>query len=95
MSFYIILDPHELSSARARPYSSNLQVDCVEAIYNLGLVNMHLGLANDSLQAFQKLHTIIPNNTEVIYHIANLYEVTGSQLGFSLLSELRVAEVVV
>ncbi|CAM9141027.1 unnamed protein product, partial [Sphacelaria rigidula] len=52
-----------------------VEVDCVEAIYNLGLVNMHLGMANDSLQAFEKLHTIIPNNTEVIYHIANLYEV--------------------
>lgn len=52
------------------------QVDCVEAIYNLGLVNIHLGLPGDSLQAFEKLHTIIPNNTEVIYHIANLYEVT-------------------
>lgn len=50
-------------------------MDCVEAIYNLGLVNMHLGLPGDSLQAFEKLHTIIPNNTEVIYHIANLYEV--------------------
>lgn len=47
----------------------------MEAIYNLGLVNMHLGLPGDSLQAFEKLHTIIPNNTEVIYHIANLYEV--------------------
>ncbi|CAM9656365.1 unnamed protein product [Laminaria digitata] len=52
-----------------------VEVDCVEAIYNLGLVNMHLGLPGDSLQAFEKLHTIIPNNTEVIYHIANLYEV--------------------
>ncbi|CAM9126724.1 unnamed protein product [Ectocarpus fasciculatus] len=51
-----------------------VEVDCVEAIYNLGLVNIHLGLPGDSLQAFEKLHTIIPNNTEVIYHIANLYE---------------------
>lgn len=47
----------------------------MEAIFNLGLVNIHLGLPGDSLQAFEKLHTIIPNNTEVIYHIANLYEV--------------------
>lgn len=52
-----------------------LQVDCVEAIFNLGLVNIHLGLASDALQAFEKLHTIVPNNTEVLYHIANLYEV--------------------
>ena len=47
----------------------------MEAIFNLGLVNIHLGLPGDSLQAFEKLHTIIPNNTEVIYHIANLFEV--------------------
>lgn len=53
----------------------------MEAIYNLGLVNMHLGLPGDSLQAFEKLHTIIPNNTEVIYHIANLYEVKRTCAG--------------
>lgn len=47
----------------------------MEAIYNLGLVNIQLGLPGDSLQAFEKLHTIVPNNMEVIYHIANLYEV--------------------
>lgn len=47
----------------------------MEAIYNLGLVNIQLGLPGDSLQAFEKLHTIIPNNMEAIYHIANLYEV--------------------
>lgn len=59
---------------RVRAFDFLIQVDCVEAIYNLGLVNMHLGLPGESLQAFEKLHTIVPNNTEVIYHIANLYE---------------------
>lgn len=63
----------------------------MEAIFNLGLVNIHLGLPGDSLQAFEKLHTIIPNNTEVIYHIANIYEVRytttrGSGQGVVLLS---------
>ncbi|CAM9133796.1 unnamed protein product [Discosporangium mesarthrocarpum] len=57
-----------------------VEVDCVEAIFNLGLVNMHLGLINEALQAFEKLHTIIPNNSEVIYHIANLYEVHQENL---------------
>lgn len=54
----------------------------MEAIFNLGLVNIHLGLPGDSLQAFEKLHTIIPNNTEVIYHIANLYEVLYDPVRF-------------
>ncbi|CAM9106211.1 unnamed protein product, partial [Choristocarpus tenellus] len=57
-----------------------VEVDCVEAIFNLGLVNLHLGLINESLQAFEKLHTIIPNNSEVIYHIANLYEMHQDDL---------------
>lgn len=37
-----------------------VEADCVEAIYNLGLVNKELGNLQESLQAFEKLHTIIP-----------------------------------
>eukprot|EP00953_Heterococcus_sp_UTEX-ZZ885_P004143 2737-Heterococcus_DN1.PRE.1 len=51
-----------------------LQVDCVEAIYNLGLVNIQLKLVGDALQAFEKLHTILPTSAEVVYHIANLHQ---------------------
>jgi intraflagellar transport protein 88 len=49
-------------------------VDCVEAIYNLGLVNIQLKLVGDALQAFEKLHTILPTSAEVVYHIANLHQ---------------------
>jgi intraflagellar transport protein 88 len=44
-----------------------VEADCIEAIYNLGLVYKRLGYYNESLQAFEKLHTIIPNSYEVIY----------------------------
>lgn len=55
-----------------------VEADCVEAIYNLGLVNKHLGILSESLQAFEKLHTIIPNSPEVIYQIANLHDMLGN-----------------
>jgi len=44
-----------------------VEADCVEAIYNLGLVYKRLGYYSESLQAFEKLHTIIPNSYEVVY----------------------------
>lgn len=54
-----------------------VEADCIEAIYNLGLVYKRLGYYNESLQAFEKLHTIIPNSYEVIYQIAHVYELIG------------------
>jgi len=51
-----------------------VEADCVEAIYNLGLVNKELGNMQESLQAFEKLHTIIPASPEVIYQIGNLHD---------------------
>ena len=51
-----------------------VEADCVEAIYNLGVVNVRLGLFHEAQQAFEKLHTIIPNNPEVIFQIAQLHE---------------------
>ena len=50
--------------------SIGVEADCVEAIYNLGLVNKKIGVLNESLQAFEKLHTIVPDSPEVIYQIA-------------------------
>lgn len=42
-----------------------------------GLVNRRLGTVDEALQAFEKLHSIIPNSPEVMYQIANLYDITG------------------
>jgi intraflagellar transport protein 88 len=54
-----------------------VEADCVEAIYNLGLVYKRLGYYNEALQAFEKLHTIIPNSQDVIYQIGHINELIG------------------
>lgn len=51
-----------------------VEADCVEAIFNLGLVNKQLMVYHEALQAFEKLHTLVPASPEVIYHIASLHE---------------------
>lgn len=54
-----------------------VEADCVEAIYNLGLANKRLNNYQDALQAFKKLHRIIPKDPQVIYHIGNLFDLIG------------------
>ncbi len=58
-----------------------VEADCVEAIYNLGLTNKRLGLLEDALQAFKKLHRIIPKDVQVMYQIANLLELMEDNNG--------------
>lgn len=48
-----------------------------EAIFNLGMVNVKLGLAEEAEQAFGKLHSFITNDPRVLYHVANLYDESG------------------
>jgi len=55
-----------------------VEADCVEAIYNLGLVNRQMGALSEALQAFEKLHTLVPSSPEVIHHIAALHEQLGN-----------------
>ncbi|RLN44131.1 hypothetical protein BBJ28_00010611 [Nothophytophthora sp. Chile5] len=55
-----------------------VEADCIEAIYNLGLVNIKMGVLNEALQAFEKLHSIVPTNAEVLYQIANLHDIMGN-----------------
>ncbi|KAL7692215.1 putative 43kDa postsynaptic protein [Plasmopara halstedii] len=55
-----------------------VEADCVEAIYNLGLVNIKMGVINEGLQAFEKLHSIVPSNPEVLYQIASLHDTLGN-----------------
>jgi len=54
-----------------------VEADCIEAIYNLGLANKRLERYGDALQAFKKLHRIIPRDPQVIYHIGNLHDLLG------------------
>jgi len=56
-----------------------VEADCVEAIYNLGLANKKLGQLKDALQAFKKLHRILPRDADVVWHMANLHEMLGDK----------------
>ena len=51
-----------------------VEADCVEAIYNLGIVNRKMEVDLEALQAFEKLQTIMANAPEVMYQIASIYE---------------------
>ena len=54
-----------------------VEADCVEALYNLGLVSKIMGSYDDSLQVFEKLNRIIPKSPEVVYEISDCYEKIG------------------
>ena len=45
------------------------EADCVEALYNLGLVHRHMGDLSSALAAFQKLAALVPENTEVMWQV--------------------------
>jgi intraflagellar transport protein 88 len=55
-----------------------VEADCVEAIFNLGLVNRQLGALGEAIQAFEKLHTLVPAAPEVLHHLAVLHEATDN-----------------
>ena len=48
--------------------------DCVEALYNLTLVNKKLGSLKEALVALQKIQTILDKNPEVLYQYGEIYE---------------------
>lgn len=52
--------------------------DCIEALYNLSLVNKRLNSFHDALIALDKLQTIVDKNPEVIYQIASLHDMMNN-----------------
>ena len=42
-----------------------VEANCIEALFNLGLVNLRLGAVAEANQAFEKLYTILPSASEV------------------------------
>ena len=69
---------NDLEHARAMYQEAmGAEADCLEAIYNLGVVNKRLGEFPTALGLFEKLHTIIPNSVEVMWQIADLYDQTS------------------
>ncbi|CAD5117479.1 DgyrCDS6248 [Dimorphilus gyrociliatus] len=60
-------------------YKEALQNDssCVEALYNAGLCNKKLKRYRDALDSFYKLHSILRNNGQVLFQIADLLDLMG------------------
>jgi intraflagellar transport protein 88 len=53
-----------------------VEANCIEALFNLGLVNLKLNYKAEANQAFEKLHTILPSASEVsliVYILYTLY----------------------
>jgi intraflagellar transport protein 88 len=70
---------NELESAKEHYLEAiGVEANCVEAIYNLGLVNKKLGLYEEALQAFDKVQSSIPGYAEVLWQLGNIYEILES-----------------
>ncbi|KAL3777877.1 hypothetical protein ACHAW5_005679 [Stephanodiscus triporus] len=54
-----------------------VQADCSQAIFNLGLANAQLGLAEEAIHAFKQVHGIIPNDPQVLFQIADIFDLQG------------------
>ncbi|VDP54704.1 unnamed protein product [Schistosoma mattheei] len=50
---------------------------CVEALYNLGLVCKQLERYEEALEAFFKLHSVLRNSAPVVYQLMDIYEKLG------------------
>lgn len=55
-----------------------VEADCVEAIFNLGLVNLKMNAIGEAQQAFDKMHTILPSAPEALFQLGAIYEKLGS-----------------
>eukprot|EP00746_Dinoflagellata_sp_MGD_P165498 gnl/MRDRNA2_/MRDRNA2_94806_c0_seq1.p1 gnl/MRDRNA2_/MRDRNA2_94806_c0~~gnl/MRDRNA2_/MRDRNA2_94806_c0_seq1.p1 ORF type:complete len:835 (+),score=212.77 gnl/MRDRNA2_/MRDRNA2_94806_c0_seq1:95-2599(+) len=66
-----------------------VNASCLEAIYNLGLVNMHMGRYQEAILAFDKLQSITHDSCEVMWQLGDVHEKLGNnakaQEWFSLL----------
>eukprot|EP00002_Diphylleia_rotans_P013538 TRINITY_DN2644_c0_g3_i2.p1 TRINITY_DN2644_c0_g3~~TRINITY_DN2644_c0_g3_i2.p1 ORF type:complete len:700 (+),score=174.56 TRINITY_DN2644_c0_g3_i2:744-2843(+) len=66
---------------KAREYyieAVKAEADCVEAIFNLGLVQKKLGRFTDALDRFEKLQVLLPANPEVLFQLADTHEKSGN-----------------
>ena len=54
-----------------------VETECVQAVFNLGMANAQLGLAEEAIQAFEGAHRIAPDNPQVLYQIADICELQG------------------
>lgn len=60
----------DLAEARALfMEAAAFEADCVEAIYNLGLVSKALGNFEDALTAFKKLNSILTDDAAAMFQV--------------------------
>jgi intraflagellar transport protein 88 len=55
-----------------------VEADCVEGLYNLGMVNLKVGAEQEAHNAFDKLHTILPSVHEAVFQLGAIYERRGA-----------------
>jgi len=52
----------------------NVEATCCEALFNLGLVHKKLRNLEKALETFLKLHAILKNSPQVLYHLGDVYD---------------------
>ena len=57
-----------------------VQADCLEALYNLAFVNKKLNAFMEAVTALEKLQSIVSNKPEVLFQLANIFEILGKFL---------------
>jgi intraflagellar transport protein 88 len=70
----------DMASAREH-YNDAVSVDadCIEGIYNLGLVYKHQRLFDLALKNFQKVQAVLPGTQEALFQIAACHEAMGNK----------------
>ena len=58
------------------PEAVNVEADCLEALYNLGLANKSLGNLQEAYDVF-KINSMIPESTDVMYQIGDILYIMG------------------
>ena len=68
---------HEEEAQNQYLEAIGVEADCVEALYNLGVVSKLMGQYDEALQVFEKLNRLIPKSPEVAFEISDCYEKAG------------------
>ncbi|MCO5554700.1 hypothetical protein L7F22_008233 [Adiantum nelumboides] len=66
------------SAATLYKKAVDLQGNCMQASYNLGLAQRKLGLLSESLDTFRQLARKLPNSVEILYQVGHLNDLMGN-----------------
>ncbi|OHT16203.1 TPR Domain containing protein [Tritrichomonas foetus] len=68
---------HEEEARDSYLEAIGVEADCVEALFNLGLVSKLIGAYDEAIQVLEKLNRIIPKCPEVIFELSDCYDKIG------------------